>query len=269
MHRLAGPGVTTLRICLLASGSKGNAVYIEAGETRLLVDAGLSAREVERRLALIGVAADSLDAILLTHEHLDHVRGVGPLARRFRLPLYVHPATRQSLPRLGRIDRLEEFELGSRFALRDLEVMPFSVTHDAAAPAGFVFETPVGRIGFATDLGIATHLVGSYLKDCRVLIIESNHDEIMLQDGPYPWHLKQRIRSRHGHLSNSASAELLGGLVWDGLEAVFLAHLSETNNHPVKAVAAANGILGRQNCCRPQLVVGTQDDVSVCYAIQS
>ncbi len=258
-----------MRVCLLASGSKGNAVFIEAGDTRLLVDVGLSAKEIERRLSIIGVEACSLNAILVTHEHLDHVRGVGPLARRFGLPLYIHPETHKALPRLGKIEDIQEFETGGSFALRDLEITPFPITHDASAPVGFALETPSGKIGVATDLGIATRLVADYLKDCRSLVLESNHDEKMLQDGPYPWHLKQRIRSNQGHLSNDASADLLNNLLCPDLEAVFLAHLSETNNDPVKAHAGATRILEQQNICNPKLVVGTQDDVSFCFELEN
>ena len=128
-----------------------------------------------------------------------------------------------------------------------------------------MLNTPTGKVGIATDLGIATRLVANYLQDCRVLVLEFNHDEQMLQDGPYPWHLKQRIRSNQGHLSNSASAELLGDLVWDGLEAVFLAHLSETNNDPAKALVRADQVLRKQNLCKPKLVVGTQNKISECF----
>ena len=254
-----------MRVCLLASGSRGNAVFIEAGETRLLIDAGLSAREIERRLSLIGVAADTLHAIMVTHEHHDHVQGVGPMARRYGLQLCIHPETQRALPRLGKIGQLLEFDAGARFPLRELEITPFPITHDAVAPVGFVIDTPDGKIGVATDLGIATRLVADYLKACRVLVLESNHDEQMLIDGPYPWHLKQRIKGNHGHLSNRASADLLGGLVWEGLEAVFLAHLSETNNDPAMAHAGASAVLKRQNLCDPHLVVGSQDNISLCF----
>ncbi len=257
-----------MRVCLLASGSRGNAVFIEAGETRLLIDVGLSAREIERRLALIGVAADSLDAILVTHEHLDHVRGVGPMSRRHNLPLFIHPETFRALPRPGKLDKIQEFDVSAAFALRDLEITPFPVTHDAGVPVGFAVDTPSGRIGVATDLGIATRLVADYLKESRVLVVESNHDEQLLQDGPYPWHLKQRIKSNQGHLSNSAAGALLGGLVWDGLEAVFLAHLSEENNEPDMAYSGAAEVLAQQNLCQPELIVGSQDNVSYCYALE-
>ncbi len=257
-----------MRVCLLASGSKGNAVYIDSGETRILVDVGLSAREIEKRLNLIGVDADSLHAILVTHEHLDHVRGIGPLARRFDLPVYAHPETYRALPRIGKIEALHEFDAGATFCLRDMEIRPFPITHDAKAPVGFAINTLSGKIGVATDLGIATRLVSDCLGECRVLVLESNHDEQLLLDGPYPWHLKQRIRSNQGHLSNTASADLLDELLWDGLNAVFLAHLSEVNNEPDMAYAGAAQVLAQQNLCQPELIVGSQENVSYCYEIE-
>jgi phosphoribosyl 1,2-cyclic phosphodiesterase len=253
-----------LRVCLLASGSKGNAVYIESSETRILIDAGLSALELRRRLAGIGVSADDLHAILVTHEHGDHCRGVGVMARRHRIPVYLHPATRCALPLLGVVPDLREFEVGQPIALRDLQIYPFQVTHDAAAPVGFTIDTPEGKVGLATDLGLATRLVAEHLKNCRVLVLEANHDEKMLLDGPYPWHLKQRIRGHHGHLSNTASAQLLGELLWTGMEAVFLAHLSEVNNLPALADTSARQVIAGQNTCQPSVIVGSQEQVSFC-----
>lgn len=260
-----GAGEDVLRVCLLASGSKGNAIYVESGESRLLIDAGLSARELTARLDRIGVAGEHLDGLLVTHEHGDHCRGLGPMARRFDLPIFVHPETHNALPKVGKLSDLRMFEAGDTLVFRDIKVATFPVTHDAAAPVGFTIETHEGKIGIATDLGIATRLVAQQLKGCRVLVLESNHDEGMLQEGPYPWHLKQRIRGNHGHLSNTASADLLGDLLWDGLEAVFLAHLSETNNHPSLAEGCTREILGQQNVCRPRLIVGCQHQASFCF----
>ncbi len=255
-----------MRICLLASGSKGNAIYIESRECRVLIDAGFSARELSRRLEGIGVAADSLHALFVTHEHSDHSRGLGPMARRYALDVFIKPETIKALPRLGKVEKLHEIDTGVAFACRDLQVEAFPLTHDAASPVGFTIETGEGRVGFATDLGIATRLVQQRLKQCRVLILESNHDEDMLRDGPYPWHLKQRIRSNHGHLSNRASAALLDELRWAGLEAVFLSHLSETNNTRELAETAHREILNRQNLCGPRLISGCQEQVSICFS---
>jgi len=256
-----------LRVSLLASGSKGNSLFIKSGESRILVDAGLSGREIANRLAQIGEDVAKLDAILVTHEHRDHVTAIGPLARRYNLPVYLHPRTHAALPGAGRLDQLNEFEVAGRFSLRDLEITPFSITHDASEPVGFMLDTPEGRIGVATDLGIATRLVVDQLKQCRVLILESNHDEEMLRDGPYPWHLKQRIRGNHGHLSNTAAGELLDNLLWDGMEAVFLAHLSETNNDPQLAQHSAHTVICQQNRCAPQLIIGSQGRASRCFEV--
>jgi phosphoribosyl 1,2-cyclic phosphodiesterase len=262
---MPGAGESFVRICLLASGSRGNALYIESAESRILIDAGLSARELTRRLEGIGVRSEDLDALLVTHEHTDHCQGVGPLSRRYDLPVYLHHETRRALPKLGRIGEINEFASGDVFDFKDLRITTFPITHDAIAPVGYTIETTAGKIGVATDLGIATRLVCERLKGCRVLVLESNHDEDMLRDGSYPWHLKQRIRSNHGHLSNSASAELLRGLVSDKLEAVFLAHLSEENNCPDLALQSARCVLDSQNVCSPQLVVGRQDQPTICF----
>lgn len=254
-----------MRVCLLASGSKGNAVFIESGETRLLIDAGLSAREISSRLAEIGVAGEDLDALLVTHEHTDHCRGLGPVARRFGLPVFVHHQTRPALSGAGKLPQVLEFAAGQPLSFRDLRIEAFPTTHDAAAPVGFTLESGEGKIGIATDLGIATRLVADRMQKCRILILESNHDEEMLIEGPYPWHLKQRIRSNHGHLSNGAAARLLGELLWEGLEAVFLAHLSEVNNDPALARRSAGETLAGQNLCRPRLIVGSQSRTSTCF----
>ena len=247
-----------MRVCLLASGSKGNSLFVEAGETRLLVDAGLSAREIVRRLASIGVDASDLDAVFVSHEHTDHVRGVGVLARKFRLPVYVSYPTHREV-REGIHDAAAvEFESGYSFGFRDLLIDPFPITHDACDPVGFTIESREGKVGMATDLGTATRLVADKLKGSRVLVLESNHDEEMLMGGPYPWYLKQRIKSRHGHLSNSDSAALLAEVLHPGLEGLFLAHLSEVNNNPAVAQEVTENLLAAQTTCSPRLVVGDQ-----------
>lgn len=248
-----------MKICLLASGSKGNAILIETGRTRLLVDAGLSAREIRRRLALVGVAAESLTALLVTHEHTDHVRGLGPLVRQLDLPVYLQTDLARRLPDVGKTERVREFAAGEDFVIEDLSIRPFAVTHDALAPVGFTLNGAAGKVGIATDLGVVTRLVTDCLRGCRALVVETNHDQVMLRDGPYPWQLKQRVRSSHGHLSNDAGGALLQELLWTGLETVFLGHLSETNNRPELALAAAQDALAGQNVCAPQLLVGRQD----------
>lgn len=251
-----------MRVCLLASGSKGNAILVEVGGVRILVDAGLSAGEILRRLAAVGVEGTELDAVLISHEHTDHTRGAGTLARKLKIPVLVsYPTCREMHASLRKVEAVE-FESGYPFAFRDLLIDPFPITHDACDPVGFLIECGEGRVGIATDLGIATRLVQEKLKSCRVLVLESNHDEEMLLNGPYPWHLKQRIRSRHGHLSNAETAELLDGLIHPELEGVFLAHLSEVNNDPEVAHGVAATLLERQNVCAPRLIVGRQHQVS-------
>lgn len=247
-----------VKVCLLASGSKGNSLYIEAGDTRLVIDAGLAASEIAKRLESIGVDAGSVNALLITHEHGDHVRGAGAFARKFKVPVVISYPTHRTDEKAFRKTEVIEFESGHSFSFRDLLIDPFPITHDAADPVGFIIDSGEGRVGVATDLGIATRLVRDKLKECRVLVLESNHDEEMLVNGPYPWHLKQRIKSRHGHLSNIDSADLLGEVLHQNLEGLFLAHLSEVNNDPAVASSVVRDLLDRRNICAPQMVVGNQ-----------
>ena len=253
-----------MRVCLLASGSRGNSTLIEVDGCRLLIDAGLSGIETERRLATIGITGDDLHAILVTHEHHDHVGGIGPLARRYDLPVYIDRQTHAALPKIGKIAALHHFSAGDSFPLQNLSISSFSTTHDAVNPVGFTIESEEGKIGFATDLGMSTRLVADNLRDCRVLILEANHDEQMLHEGPYPWSLKQRIRSRHGHLSNNESGSLLQEVCWSGLEVLFLAHLSEENNCPQLAEQSFRQVLTAcgQNV---DIIVGRQSRASYCF----
>ncbi|WP_321371123.1 MBL fold metallo-hydrolase [uncultured Desulfuromusa sp.] len=257
-----------MRVCLLASGSRGNSALVEADGCRLLIDAGLSGIETERRLSTIGLRCEDLHGILVTHEHHDHVGGIGPLARRYDLPVHLDYQTHASLPKLGKIRDLHHFTAGETFSFRDLSISSFSTTHDAVNPVGFTINSSEGKIGFATDLGMTTRLVVQQLKECRVLVLEANHDEQMLQDGPYPWDLKQRIRSRHGHLSNNESCLLLEEVCWSGLEAIFLAHLSEENNCPTLAAETFRNVL---NDCglTSEIIVGRQSQASLCFDVKT
>jgi len=257
-----------VRVCLLASGSRGNSTLIEVDGCRLLIDAGLSGIETERRLATVGVSGNDLDAILVTHEHRDHIGGIGPLARRYDLPVYIDRHTHAALPQLGKIGALQYFTAGATFSLQNLLISPFSTTHDAVNPVGFTIESNEGKIGFATDLGMSTRLVADQLRDCRVLILEANHDEQMLQDGSYPWSVKQRIRSRHGHLSNAESCSLLQEVCWSGLDVLFLAHLSEENNCPRLAEQSFREIL--TSCGqKADIIIGRQSRASDCFEADS
>lgn len=332
-----------MRMTVLASGSKGNSAVIASSRTRVLVDAGLSCRELMRRMAAVGEDPGQLDAILITHEHADHVSGLPVLARRLKIPVYFTQAThrawiRQMTPRttvsykdwLKRTRRekqerleaqalahqiaaetrasdndpvenffaddvdvdtpppsgvdattdpagmllaaatddvcddtssatrdsvrddptalpaVEYFQAGRHLSIGDIDILPFTIPHDAADPCGFVFCAEGLRFGFATDLGYVPENVKLALRNCDVLLLESNHDLEMLRDGPYPWSVKQRVLSRVGHLSNAAAAEFLTRDYDGGARYVVLAHLSESNNMPELARLAAEQALGNR-----------------------
>ncbi len=233
-----------VRILPLGSSSSGNATLLEFGRTRLLVDAGLSSREITRRLEAAGVAPGSLACILLTHEHHDHSRGTERFSTRHRVPVVCAPEALEAM-NLSRVHLAawEPISAGHTFDVGDVRVDPFPIPHDAAAPLGFVLQGEGVRVGIALDLGHATTLVVERLRGCHVLFVESNHDDRMLQAGPYPWQLKQRISGRMGHLSNSEAAGLLARVADEECRAVVLAHLSERNNTPALARSAASGAL--------------------------
>ncbi|MEN8692838.1 MAG: MBL fold metallo-hydrolase, partial [Desulfobacterales bacterium] len=245
-----------LAVCVLASGSKGNAIHVSDGQTAFLIDAGLSGVEIERRLGSRGLAPDRLQAIIVSHEHADHINGVGVLSRRYRLPVYLNRKTAGAAKRIGRLHCVNTFDCGTVFHIDNLHIHPFSLSHDAEDPAGFTVKTNGIKIGLATDLGVVTAMVTEHLKGCRALILEANHDTRMLIDGPYPWPLKQRIQSRLGHLSNTDSRQLLCDVAHADLEHVILAHLSETNNTPDTAL---NAIAPALTGTRTRLEVAVQD----------
>ena len=190
-----------------------------------------------------GLDPAGLDAILVTHEHTDHIRGIERLVRRHRLPVYLTAGTRQAAAALQELPEIHPVACGREFRINTLAIRPFSISHDARDPAGFTIGANGSRIGIATDLGLVTALVREHLHGCRLLILEANHDPDMLMNGPYPWFLKQRIRGRTGHLSNHESGCLLADILHPGLEQVVLAHLSETNNTPEKALAEVSTLL--------------------------
>ena len=247
-----------LVVCVLASGSKGNAVYISDGATAILVDAGLSAVEIERRLKSRELSAKTIAAIVVSHEHGDHVRGVGVLSRRYRIPIYLSPGTYGALGSyIGKPHGIVHFRCGSTFRIDTLDIHPFSTCHDAQESAGFTVQGNGVKIGIATDLGVCTAMVKEHLKHCRLMILEANHDPGMLIEGPYPWFLKQRIKGRTGHLSNEAARQLLGDVLHEQLRHVILAHLSETNNRPEIARRVVGEAL---TSTRTALTVAVQKD---------
>lgn len=316
-----------VRMTVLASGSRGNSTVVASSRTRILVDAGLSCRELLKRLAIAGEDPARLDAILITHEHQDHIQGVAMLARRLGIPVYftemthrawvrwmlpkkrltyaawlerrrqeeaartVEPALRiaeiatveqiqgqnqdqnqdqapeelceeqqDSVRDAAALPAVEYFEAGTRFVVGDIEVLPFTIPHDAADPVGFVFEAEGVRVGMATDLGYMPQNAKQALKRCDVLMLESNHDLEMLRDGPYPWSVKQRVMSRVGHLSNDAAAEFLQKNYDGGAAFVVLAHLSESNNLPELArVSAERALRDRMSLLANKLVLAYQE----------
>ncbi|HRI12768.1 MAG TPA: MBL fold metallo-hydrolase [Verrucomicrobiota bacterium] len=237
-----------VRFTILGSGSSGNCAYLEAGETRLLIDAGFSARQIRERLASIGRAPEGLSGILVTHEHGDHIQGLGTLCGRLDVPLFANRLTREAITRQFPQTRFRfvTFETGAEFALGTVTVQTFSVPHDAVDPVGFVLATAAGRLGFLTDLGHVTKLILERVKLARVLVLEANHDLRLLQeDSRRPWSTKQRILSRHGHLSNDAAAEVAEHLVGGELREIFLGHLSRDCNRPELALRAVSDRLAK------------------------
>lgn len=245
-----------INFCVLASGSKGNAVWIESDRRAVILDCGLSAKEIERRVNLVGLDISRLRAVLISHEHRDHVQGAGPLARRHKIPVLINAKT---LDRAGVMGRVEThfFHTGRDLKWGDLIVHPFSISHDCADPVGFIFESGSRRLAVATDLGAVTNLVTEHLKNNHALILEANHDPQMLIDGPYPWHIKMRVRGRQGHLSNEDAAHLLAGVAHSGLETVILGHISETNNRPDRALQVVSSAVSRTG--RLHLTAADQD----------
>ncbi len=222
-----------MRFCVLGSGSKGNATLVESGTTSLLIDAGFSGKEITRRLGLINRRPEQLSAILVTHEHGDHISGVGVLSRRYGLPVYANYGTHLAAEtRVKKLAKRLEFSTGEQFCVGDMQVHPFRISHDTADPVGFVISDGVSRLAYCTDTGHVTALIRHHINTCHGLILEANHDLQMLMDGPYTMPLKQRVRSNQGHLANGETARFLAGLDSGALRYVVLAHLSETNNLP-------------------------------------
>jgi len=236
-----------MRICVLGSGSRGNCTLVEAGRTVLLIDNGFSGVEISRRLRAIGREPSLLTAILVTHEHNDHIAGVGVLSRQAGVPVYANLDThRAAEERVGRLAARLEFGTGEPFSIDDLQIHPFAVSHDTVDPVGFVLTDGRYRVGYCTDTGKITALIEHHLRGCHALVLESNHDPQMLRDGPYPPRLQQRVRSNQGHLANEDAGSFLKKTFAgnSSLAHVVLAHLSETNNLPRLALEAARTNLG-------------------------
>ena len=233
-----------LQFSLLGSGSGGNAILVVSDHTKILIDNGLSFKKLNEHVTEIGQSLDGLDAVLVTHEHSDHVLGVGIIARKLNVPIYLTRATHERLPdRIGEIPQVKFFDSGDMLAIGDLEITSFSVSHDAADPVSFTVRANGVKLGFATDLGHSSQLVKRRLDGCHALILESNYCPEMLRKGDYPPQIQQRIRSRQGHLSNQAMSSLLHALLHNALQKVVLVHISENNNTPELVRSIADGVI--------------------------
>ncbi|HVU28626.1 MAG TPA: MBL fold metallo-hydrolase [Verrucomicrobiae bacterium] len=271
----------SVRLTILGSGSSGNCAYLETENSRVLIDAGFSPRQIRARLATIGRAPENLSAILLTHEHSDHISGLLGIADKFQIPVFCNRETQDATiwalkeklssrnhPALNGLDGADAlkskidwriFTTGDHFELDDLLVETFSIPHDAQDPVGFLLRTPTTNIGFATDLGHMTKLVVERIRAANVLVLESNHDVKLLQESRRSWALKQRILGRHGHLSNVAAAEAAAQIMSADLRHLYLAHLSRECNKPELAEHVMAEQLHHIGATHVQLQLTSQD----------
>jgi phosphoribosyl 1,2-cyclic phosphodiesterase len=234
-----------MRFASLGSGSEGNGLLVEVGSTRVLIDCGFGVRDTVMRLARIGVAPETVAAIIVTHEHTDHIGGVGAFAARFGTPVWLTFGTLCAVAeRFAGLDHVYGFDSHDRFAVGAIEIRPFPVPHDAREPVQFVCSDGQWRLGVLTDLGISTTYVEASLSGCDALVLECNHDLDMLASGDYPYPLKQRIAGRFGHLDNGAAAGLLAKIDTSRLKHLIAAHLSQQNNRPELARAALAASIG-------------------------
>ncbi len=238
----------SLSVTLLGSGSTGNSTLVSSGDTHVLVDVGLSGKETVRRLQECGVKPDQVSAIVISHEHGDHCRGVAPFAKNLNIPVFMsQPAFLASGMTLD-AKKLVPIQSGQPFEVFGIHFTPFSVPHDAADPMGLLIEKEGAKAAIALDLGYISNLVAERLRACDLIILESNHDLSMLKVGPYPWSLKQRVMSRRGHLSNDSVAEYLADAFDGKARHLLLAHLSQKNNIPELALLTARRALEGRSC---------------------
>jgi phosphoribosyl 1,2-cyclic phosphodiesterase len=251
---------------MLGSGSAGNSALVATDHCKILVDGGLSARQVMLRLEQCGVTPEQLDGVVLTHEHTDHICGLEVLSRKYDLPIYCNRLTAEALGSgdlLRRCRNWRLFATGAEFSICDITVQTFPVPHDAVDPLGFVFHAGSGSLGFITDLGYVTKLIIERLREVQTLVIETNHDEKLLQNDTHrPWPVKQRIQSRHGHLSNTAAAGVVEELLPGKIERVVLGHLSRDCNTPELALKTMRATLGKCGRMDMEIHCATQFEIS-------
>ena len=229
-----------MKFCSIASGSSGNCIFAGSSHTSVLVDAGISGKRIEQGLNGLDMTTKDIDGILVTHEHSDHIKGLGVLARRYGIPIYATQGTVGALKKSTAIGKIPEdlwhvIEADSSFTVGDLAVKPFSISHDAAEPVGYRIEHGGKALATATDMGCYDEYTVHALKDLDVLLLESNHDVRMLEAGRYPYYLKRRILGEKGHLSNETAGQLLCRVLHEGIREIFLGHLSEENNYEALA----------------------------------
>ena len=254
---LIAPEYPPLKFSILSSGSGGNAIYIEADGKRILIDAGLSEKKLSQRMAWIDRDFFGLDAVFATHEHSDHIRGIGPLARKYQLELYATEGTfNRGKNIMGTLPGFNPIRAGKSVEFGELILEPYATPHDAEESVAFIVHYRGKRLGIATDLGHVTQDVKNKLKKMDVLLVESNHDVEMLDAGPYPWITKKRIKSDVGHLSNEACGELITSVKHSGLSRVVLMHMSETNNHPDLVRLIVRQALGEDS---PEIMIAEQN----------
>jgi phosphoribosyl 1,2-cyclic phosphodiesterase len=256
---------------MLGSGSAGNSALVATDHCKILVDGGLSARQLVLRLEQCGVTPEQLDGVLLTHEHGDHVCGLEVLCRKFAVPIYCNALTAEAVRGGGSLDRHRNwrvFHTGSDFSICDIVVQSFPVPHDAVDPIGFAFHAGARGLGFITDLGYATKMLVERLREVHTLVIETNHDEKLLQDDTHrPWPVKQRIQSRHGHLSNAAAANVIEQLLPGKIERVVLGHLSRDCNTPALATGTIRALLEKCGKTEMEIYCATQSELSPQFRI--
>lgn len=232
-----------MRICSIASGSSGNCIYVGSDATHLLVDVGISGKRTEGGLNSLGITGADVDGILITHEHADHISGLGVMARKYEVPVYATKGTIDAIRKTGNLGKIDdslfrEIREDEKFTIKDLTVNPMKISHDAAQPVAYRIGYGNQKVGICTDLGVYNDYTVECLKGMDALLIEANHDVNMLQVGPYPYYLKQRILGDRGHLSNENSGRLLSRILHDNLQAIILGHLSKENNLPELAYEA-------------------------------
>jgi phosphoribosyl 1,2-cyclic phosphodiesterase len=250
-----------MKLCVLGSGSSGNATFVEHQSTRILIDAGLRAKEIVERLAKIQVDPSTLDGIFISHEHHDHIGGAGPLARKFKVPIYISPKALDHTS--SALHHLPNVPIGADVPLQvgSITVTPFATPHDSVDPLAFALRAGSVRACVVSDIGFIPEAVRARLKNCDLLVIESNHDLEMLRTGPYPWSLKQRVMSNFGHLSNEALSYFFNEHLDGHQRRILLIHLSRQNNHPQIAYVSAMRALEKK-CVDAEIHISLQDELS-------